>query len=613
MSRNIILNSVLMVIALSLSITLLSLYNLRNASIKSAIHNAVSISEAVKSGLTSYMVNDNMHQVGTFIQSVSNMRNVDKLWLARSEYVNKQFGHVRDIPRDDIDKKVLNSGKMYYEIDESITKTTVRVTIPYNAIADKGINCLKCHNVEQGTTLGAISLILDINTLKEIGIESIYIVSLFILLTIIFFLIYNKKYIMPYFKLYELFKYSISNAIQGNFEKISPPKELSTDIIHLTREYNNLLEIFKDTTDDIDKKLQVYTGYKTSTMRKNPLKESKFIVDNLSNLYQYKKQIELDSTLEEIYTRLKEVMQNRFGLKNFTFMEIDSTKQKMRKVAQSGESFYCEPTIKNNPELCRCARTNQDVVSIKFQNSCQYYENKDKYYYCINFDIAKNIYLIVHFTCNTIEELNALKEKVIFIKSYLKETTPVIEVKLLMAALKESAFKDSLTGLYNRKFLEEHSKKLLPQIKRENGDIGVLMLDMDHFKAVNDEYGHNIGDKVLKELAKILEDTVRESDIVIRYGGEEFIVLLINVKSEDAALNVASKIAQRVRENEIDIYAGTKLKKTVSIGLSMYPKDSNNLDTVIKNADIALYEAKNSGRDNVKRFKEEQISSIDLF
>ncbi len=116
---------------------------------------------------------------------------------------------------------------MYYEIDESITKTTVRVTIPYNAVADKGINCLKCHNVEQGTTLGAISLVLDINTLKEIGIESIYIVSLFILLTIIFFLIYNKKYIMPYFKLYELFKNSISNAIQGNFEKISPPKELS--------------------------------------------------------------------------------------------------------------------------------------------------------------------------------------------------------------------------------------------------------------------------------------------------------------------------------------------------------------------------------------------------
>jgi diguanylate cyclase (GGDEF)-like protein len=182
-----------------------------------------------------------------------------------------------------------------------------------------------------------------------------------------------------------------------------------------------------------------------------------------------------------------------------------------------------------------------------------------------------------------------------------------------MSALKDSAFRDGLTGLYNRKFLDEHTKKLIPQIKRKESNIGVLMLDMDHFKAVNDEYGHDIGDKVLKELARILEETVRESDLVIRYGGEEFIVLLVDVQTEEDALNVAHKIAQRVRENEISVYAGNKLKKTVSIGLSMFPKDSNVLDTVIKNADIALYEAKSTGRDRVVRFTEEQVSSVDLF
>ncbi|XOB63471.1 GGDEF domain-containing protein [Campylobacterota bacterium DY0563] len=613
MSRNIILNSVLMVIALSISITALSLYNLRSAGIKSAIHNAVSISEAVKSGLTSHMVNGNMNQVGTFIQSISNMKNVNKLWISRSDHVNEQFGHIRDLPKDDIDKKVLNSGVMYYELDESVTHTSVRVTIPYNAIAEKGIDCLQCHNVKQGTTLGAVSLVLDISTIKEIGIESIYIVSVFILLTIIFFLIYNKKYILPYFRLYELFKINISNATQGIFDKIDAPKELSNDIIHITNDYNNLLEVFKDTTSDIDKKLQVYTGFKTSNLQRNPLTESKEIIDNLSNLFEYKKQIEFDSTLDEIYCRLKQVMINRFDLENFTFVEIDAAKHKMRKVVEHGDSFYCEKTMTSSPELCRCARTKHDVVSIDFHNSCQYYTNNEKFYYCINIDISKSHYLIIHITCDTKEKLEKLKERVTFIKSYLTETAPVIEVKLLMAALKESAFKDGLTGLYNRKFLEEHSKKLVPQIKRENANIGILMLDMDHFKAVNDEYGHDIGDTVLKELAHILEDTVRESDIVVRYGGEEFIVLLVNIKSEEDALNVAQKIAQRVRENEIDVYAGNKLKKTVSIGLSMYPQDSTKLDTVIKNADIALYEAKNSGRDKVVRFKEEQVSSVDLF
>ncbi|NQY93864.1 MAG: GGDEF domain-containing protein, partial [Campylobacteraceae bacterium] len=174
-------------------------------------------------------------------------------------------------------------------------------------------------------------------------------------------------------------------------------------------------------------------------------------------------------------------------------------------------------------------------------------------------------------------------------------------------------FRDGLTGLYNRKFLDEHSKKIIPYAKRENINIGVLMLDMDHFKAVNDEYGHDIGDKVLKELSRILEESVRESDIVVRYGGEEFIVLLVGISGVEDSMKVANKIRERVRENEIDVYAGAKLKKTISIGLSMFPEDSNTIEGVMKNADIALYEAKSGGRDKVVRFNEEQISSVDLF
>jgi diguanylate cyclase (GGDEF)-like protein len=182
-----------------------------------------------------------------------------------------------------------------------------------------------------------------------------------------------------------------------------------------------------------------------------------------------------------------------------------------------------------------------------------------------------------------------------------------------MKALEESAFKDGLTQLYNRKFLDEHLKKLLPQIKRDKKKIGLLMLDMDHFKAVNDEYGHDIGDKVLKELSRILEENVRESDILVRYGGEEFMVLLVGVGSEVDALTIAHKISTKVRENEIDVYAGATIKKTVSIGLSMYPDDSSLIDTVIKNADIALYEAKSSGRDKVVRFSKDQKTSVELF
>ena len=134
-----------------------------------------------------------------------------------------------------------------------------------------------------------------------------------------------------------------------------------------------------------------------------------------------------------------------------------------------------------------------------------------------------------------------------------------------------------------------------------------------NFKNINDTWGHPVGDSVLKDIAKTLKDNSRESDYQVRIGGEEFIVLLVNVKTEDDALEVANKIRTRVSENEIDVYAGSKLRKTISIGLSMFPNDSKSLDSVIKNADIALYEAKSKGRNKVIRFQSEQISSVDLF
>ena len=613
MNRTLILQFIIMIILVSIAITVLSLYNLRTIGIKSSLHNAQSIAEVVKSGLTSHMVNDNMNEVDTFVRSVANMKNVEKLWLVRGELVNEQFNTKGISPvRDDMDKLVLSTGQTKYRIDETLTKTSVRISIPYNAVADKGIDCLKCHMVKQGATLGAVSLVLDISALKQIGIESVYIIGFLILFAVIFIVLFSRKILAPYFELYEKFKDNMDQAIAGKFKKLDSPEGISLEMEKLTVDYNNLITTFKDTSFDIDKKLQGFVGF-TANKSKNPLNESKEIINNLSHLYQFKKQIELDSTKCETYSRLSQVLKNRFNLKNFNFLEIDMLKHKMDVVIEEGNAFYCKKTLQDNPEYCRAARTKTDVMSIEYHASCPYFESENTYHYCFTINITKNLYLVVNCVCDTHEELEDLKDNMVFVKSYLKESAPALEVKLLMNALKESAFKDGLTGLYNRKFLEEHSKKLIPQARREEFSIGVLMLDMDHFKAVNDEYGHDIGDKVLKELARILSETVRDSDLIIRYGGEEFVVLLVGVNSTQDAINVAEKIGKNVRDNEIDVYAGNKLKKTVSIGLSMFPEDSSNFDAVMKNADIALYEAKNSGRDKVIRFSEEQVSSVDLF
>ena len=604
-----------MSVALSVLVTALSIYNLRDTSIKSAILKAEAISEAVKSGLTSHMINNNMGQKDIFIDSISNMPNVEKLWLSRSPLVAEQYGDTEssEIPRDEMDKRVVVSGKMEYKIKESLTRSSMRITIPYNAEAQRGIDCLSCHNVAYGSTLGAISLELDISDLKQLGYETIYAIIIIIILGVIIIIFFAKRILNPYVTLFDSLGNSLKKSIDGNFKKIAAPAGLTSDDVTLVEDYNNIMDTFSNTSMDIDKKLKGFVGGKSNSCNLNPLNESKEIILNLSNLYQFKKEIELDNTKEEIYNRLSQVFKRQFKLKNFTFIEIDMIKEKQTIVVEEGNKLYCSDIIEESPELCRSARTKHDVFSIDHHSSCPYFTNDEKFHYCTNVEISNKIQLVINFVCDTKEELEYLKDEISFIRNYINEAAPSIEVKILMNALKESAFRDGLTGLYNRKFLDEHSKKLIPYAKREKIKIGVLMLDMDHFKAVNDEYGHDIGDKVLKELSRILEENVRESDIVVRYGGEEFIVLLVGIVDEEASLNVANKIREKVRENEIDVYAGSKLKKTISIGLSMFPSDSNTLDGAMKNADIALYEAKSSGRDKVVRFKQEQVSSIDLF
>ncbi len=613
MDKKIIYKFIIVTLISVITVSLLTVYNSRNSTLKAAIHNAEIVSNVVKNGLTSYMINGNTHELNTFLNSVSSMKHVNNLWIVRGDNVVSQFGDASDKkPKDDIDRFVIKTGTMKYQLQESIINTTMRITIPYKAVLENGIDCLKCHKVSHGDTLGAISMELDISDIKEIGLENIYYVPTIVLISLLLLFLIFKNSLGKYRMIFENLTKSLNLAILGKYRRISYPGGLTSEMIALMEKFNNLMTTFKATSEDIDKKLKVFIGSKSSNVE-NPLEDSKEIVANLSNLYQFKKEIELDNSKEEIYNRLSEVFINQFNIKNFAFVEIDVLKKKREILFEVGEAFGCGKYLDDESESCRAARTKHDVISVDYHHSCQYFKDQKKFHYCISADVGKNVTLVINFVCETKEELEYIKDQISYIKSYINEATPSIEVKLLMNALQESAFRDGLTGLYNRKFLDEHTKKLLPHAKRDGFNIGVLLLDMDHFKAVNDEYGHDIGDKVLRELARILTENVRESDLVVRYGGEEFIVLLVNVANEEDAMMVANKIRNKVAENEIDVYAGSKLRKTISIGLSMYPNDSTSLDSVIKNADIALYEAKHKGRNQVIRFKEEQTTSVELF
>ena len=160
------------------------------------------------------------------------------------------------------------------------------------------------------------------------------------------------------------------------------------------------------------------------------------------------------------------------------------------------------------------------------------------------------------------------------------------------------AITDGLTGLYNRHYLDTHLKNLVERSHLNNKPMSLIIMDMDHFKDVNDSYGHDVGDEVLKQLSGIIVRNTRSADLAARFGGEEFVILMPETDAEPA-LDAAERIRQQVEDYEFVVsHAIGILRKTTSIGVAhLSPNDT--AETLMKRADTNLYEAKNTGRNLV--------------
>lgn len=169
------------------------------------------------------------------------------------------------------------------------------------------------------------------------------------------------------------------------------------------------------------------------------------------------------------------------------------------------------------------------------------------------------------------------------------------EIESLQEQLREQALKDPLTGLYNRRYLNETMPREIARTRRENIPLGIIISDIDHFKKINDTYGHQVGDRFLVELANLLTVNARGSDIVCRYGGEEFLLVLPGV-AKDSAIMRAEEIRQLCSDIIIP-YEGRQLEVTLSIGIAIYPEHGLEAAEIILKADKALYVSKHRGRD----------------
>jgi diguanylate cyclase (GGDEF)-like protein/PAS domain S-box-containing protein len=162
---------------------------------------------------------------------------------------------------------------------------------------------------------------------------------------------------------------------------------------------------------------------------------------------------------------------------------------------------------------------------------------------------------------------------------------------------------DALTGLPNRALMYEFTEHLLSGVRRAGGRCSLLFIDLDRFKPINDTYGHDVGDAVLKEVAKRLIASVRSADVVGRFGGDEFLVALVNIRSEEDVAIVAQHALTTL--NQPYLANGLALTISPSIGISVFPQDGDCIDDLIKSADTAMYQAKENGRNRIQFFKPE--------
>ena len=580
--------------------------NFREYGIKTAENKANLTAEIVKIGLTSHMVNGIMDQRDYFLNQIGNVEKISELWIARSPTVIEQYGegHNNETPRDKTDTEVLKSGKTKSFTTETPTQSIMRVSIPFVATEYGTPNCMACHKAEEGEVLGVVSMVMDISEIRTSSLKTVLYNMAITIITIILVFIIINRFIQPFVSIFYSIKNVMQNAYRGDYSvRIQGHQNKESQTV--ANMLNSMLEKLQHTFEELDKKVYVFIKNKNYVKEPDPLVNINSTIERLSDIYKFKQTIENDKELEDIYNRIASVLKDHFKLDDFTMIEID-TMNKVKKIVYSEKECHCK--ILNGE--CRADRIHASVDSSIFKNSCELYELEETEYICTPYTISNELTLILTITTKDEKTTEYVRSITSDIEDYITTARPAIVSKKLMQTLNKMARVDQLTDMYNRKFLDEFADVSIPQAIRAGTSYGVLMVDIDYFKMINDNYGHDVGDDAIRIISGVIKNNIRKADLAIRYGGEEFLVLLYNC-NEAHIVEVANTI--RTEFSKQKIFAnGDSFSKTLSVGCSNFPKDSDSIWKCIKFADMAMYQAKETGRNKVMAFNTDMLNNTEV-
>jgi diguanylate cyclase (GGDEF)-like protein len=219
-------------------------------------------------------------------------------------------------------------------------------------------------------------------------------------------------------------------------------------------------------------------------------------------------------------------------------------------------------------------------------------------YICIPLAAQGDTLGFVYLSCPTTEIADLATSRMPLVQEMVELASMAIASLNLRAKLESQSIRDGLTNLFNRHFMEIALDRELHRAFRRHASLAVMMLDVDHFKTFNDTFGHEAGDLVLRTVAQSLEQSVRSEDIVCRYGGEEFVIILPEI-SEALAQDRAETIRKAISHLRLKFKGETLRPVTISVGLAMYPTPARDAADLLRMSDHALYDAKHAGRDQV--------------
>lgn len=585
----------------------IGLLSFRQYSIATATEHIRSSAEIVRVSLTESMINGVIDKRESFLKRLTEVQGLRTVRVIRGPMVEKQFGAglALEKPADEMERQVLDSGKAAFDLNEDGGEILFRGTIPFVASEHGQPNCIQCHQVPSGSVLGAVTLTMSIDHLRAKALTTLSLMVLAVGCVVIFAFGLLRRAANPIAETAKDVEAAVHRAVDGDFKTVVKVRT-KDEIGQIADDLNRLLSFLDQGLSSIGQKVAQLTNH-TPNGKGNLLENTIRMVETLTEAAHFKQAIEEDQSKDEIYGRLSRVIEHRFAVKEYSIYEVLATNNQMLPVRVDGEAHgpcrWCDPQILIRNETCRARRTGHLVDGVAAPDICYAFHPSEnagsRRYLCFPILQSGAVGGVLQLVLDDerASRSDALAPEV---EIYLRETAPVLEAKRLMETLREANLRDPMTGLHNRRFLEESVENLLAQAQRRKAHLSILMLDLDYFKMVNDTHGHDAGDAVLKALSKVLTRSVRASDYVIRYGGEEFMILLHETGAA-GAMDVAEKIRVAVEGLKVPI-AGGVLQKTISIGVADYPTDSDTFWQTVKFADVALYKAKESGRNRVVRF-----------